>query len=80
MQLANEIELDTIINKAIINLARAYLQIGNYPKSLTIYQEIIKSKTAESNDLLAPPVGPDKKYTNGIACRNEGISNIFFCK
>jgi tetratricopeptide (TPR) repeat protein len=79
MQLANEIELDTIINKAIINLARAYLQIGNYPKSLTIYQEIIKSKTAKSNDLLAAYNGIgiinyyQRDYKNAIKYYNKAL-------
>jgi tetratricopeptide (TPR) repeat protein len=80
MQLANEIHLDTIINKAIINLARAYLQIGNYPKSLNIYQGIIKSKTSNANDLLAAYNGIgiinyyQRNYKNAIKYYNKALT------
>lgn len=53
MRLANEIQLPDWINKATLNLAKTYLLIGNYPRSLNFYQEIIQNKTANSTDLLS---------------------------
>lgn len=53
MKLANEIQLATWLNKATLNLAKTYLLIGNYPKSLNLYQEVIQNKNASSNDLLS---------------------------
>lgn len=51
-QLANEIQVDSLIIKSTINLAIAYLKFGNYPRSLDLYQEVIRNKTSNPNDLL----------------------------
>ncbi|MEO6523045.1 MAG: tetratricopeptide repeat protein [Mucilaginibacter sp.] len=53
MQLANKIQSDTLLIKAKSSLATAYLQIGNYPRALQLYQEILKSKAANPNDILS---------------------------
>jgi len=80
MALANEIQLDSMINKAVINLARAYLKVGNYPKSLDMFQEIIKNQASSSNDLLAAYNGVgiinyyQRDYKNAIRYYNKALT------
>lgn len=80
MALASEIQLDSMINKAVINLARAYLKVGNYPKSLDMFQEIIKNQASSSNDLLAAYNGIgiinyyQRDYKNAIRYYNKALT------
>jgi tetratricopeptide (TPR) repeat protein len=80
MKLANEIQLAAWSNKATLNLAKTYLLIGNYPRSLNLYQEVIQNKTANSNDLLSAYNGIgiinyyQRDYKNAIKYYNQALS------
>ncbi|WP_142604473.1 tetratricopeptide repeat protein [Solitalea koreensis] len=84
MQLANKIQTDTLVNKATLNLANAYLQIGNYPQAFQLYQEIIKNKDSNSNALLAAytSIGIiyyyQRDYKNALTNYSKALS--FFSK
>jgi len=62
MLLAHKVQLDTLILKAQLNLAKVNLLIGNYPRALDLYQEVAQNKTGNTDDLL--------KAYNGIGIIN----------
>lgn len=52
LQLATKTGVDSLLTKAKMNLASACLRVGNYPKALEIYQEVIANKNSAPNDIL----------------------------
>jgi len=82
MQLAKEIKSDTTIIRATITLAIANLQFGNYPRALDLYQEVIKNKTSNSNDLLTAYNGLgiisyyQRDYKNAVKYYNKALTFI----
>lgn len=80
MKLANEIQLATWLNKATLNLAKTYLLIGNYPKSLNLYQAVIQNKSASSNELLSAYNGIgiiyyyQRDYKNAIKYYDQALA------
>lgn len=80
MKLANEIQQGSWSNKATINLAKTYLLIGNYPKSLTLFQEVIQNKTSGINDLLSAYNGIgiinyyQRDYKNAVKYYNQALT------
>lgn len=80
MKLANEIQLPTWLNKATLNLAKTYLLIGNYPKSLNLYQAVIRNKSASSNELLSAYNGIgilyyyQRDYKNAIKYYDQALA------
>lgn len=80
LQIAQEIQVDSITNKARLNMARINLLIGNYPKSLDFYQQVTKSESADSSNLLLAYNGIgiinyyQRDYKNAISSYNKALS------
>jgi len=79
MQVAHESHSDTLINKALLNLAKVNLRIGNYPRSLDLFQEVLKRKNLSSNDLLSAYNGIgiinyyQRDYKNAVNFYNKAL-------
>lgn len=52
MQLAQKAEQDTLTIRSQLNLAKANLRIGNYPRALSLYQQVAQNKVPSPNELL----------------------------
>lgn len=80
LQLAQESQSDSMMNTANLNMARINLLIGNYPKSLDFYQQVTKSKAADSSNLLLAYNGIgiinyyQRDYKNAIVAYNKALT------
>lgn len=52
MKLAQKAEKDTLTIRSQLNLARANLRIGNYPRALSLYQQVAQNKVPSPNELM----------------------------
>lgn len=80
LELSHDLNNDSISNIATLNLARIYLLIGNYPRSLDLYQQVLKNKTADSAILLLAYNGVgiinyyQGDYKNAAIAYNKGLT------
>ncbi|WP_140939280.1 tetratricopeptide repeat protein [Sphingobacterium lumbrici] len=80
IKLAHEIDSDSLINRALLNLAVTNLTIGNYPRSLDFYQQVIKSNSVDSSTLLLAYNGIgiinyyQRDYKNALVAYTKALS------